>query len=136
MQFIVDCTTGSVRLTGGSISYEGRVEVCVNGTWGTVCDDFWGTADAQVVCRQLGYPTNNSVAYRRAIFGRGSGPIHLDDVACVGTESSLFNCGYTSYHNCSHHQDAGVRCIVSKLKQNFESLIIIYRLYFWKYSSC
>ena len=47
------CNNSDVRLVNGFSDYEGRVEVCLNGVWGTVCDDSWSTNDAKVVCRQM-----------------------------------------------------------------------------------
>ena len=34
---------------------EGRVEICIDGVWGTISDDGWSTVEAQIACRQLGF---------------------------------------------------------------------------------
>ena len=58
-----NCSDGDVRLIGGTASNEGRVEICINQAWGSVCystsryswRNSWDNNDAKVVCRQLGY---------------------------------------------------------------------------------
>ena len=50
------CNDGDIRLVGGDNQFEGRVEICLLGVWGTICDDFWGLQDARVACKSLGYP--------------------------------------------------------------------------------
>ncbi|XP_038046695.1 deleted in malignant brain tumors 1 protein-like, partial [Patiria miniata] len=98
-----------IRLVNGSTIYEGRVEVFVNGSWGTACSHSWDMNEAQVICRQLGYgPAINATGY--ATYGPGVGPIHLVHVYCNGSESSIFDCTSNYSEHCSHSEDAGVEC--------------------------
>ena len=53
------CADGDIRLRGGPNNSSGRVEVCKNKEWGTVNAYLWSSADARVVCRQLGFSTHS-----------------------------------------------------------------------------
>ena len=107
-----ECIDGAIRLVNGASQFEGRVELCVGSMWGTVCDDSWDDNDAMVACRQAGFLTEGATARRLAFFSQGTGAIVLDDLRCVGNESSLFNCPHSgvNIHNCVHAEDAGVTC--------------------------
>lgn len=52
---VVRCDEEDIRLIDGRTGLEGRVEICWNGFWRSVCDDKWSYREAQVVCRELGY---------------------------------------------------------------------------------
>ena len=123
-----------MRLADGSSHNQGRVEVCIAGRWGTVCDDGWSPYDALVVCRQLGYPSNGDkpslstikttisclITGARALRGTSftanfSLPIVMDAVACDSTEEKLTDCSHLNASRiraCSHQEDARVRCTI------------------------
>ncbi|NXA75964.1 WC11 protein, partial [Thryothorus ludovicianus] len=100
-----------LRVMGGEDECSGRVEMWHQGSWGTICDDTWDMADANVVCRQLGCGSAVS-ALSEAAFGEGNGPIWLEKVHCKGTELSLWDCPAKPLFgkNCDHKEDAAVNC--------------------------
>ena len=98
---------------------QGRVEVYVDGQWGTVCNDNWNLADGVVACQQLGYGTVYDTLRVHSFGSNENIPILVDNLACRGDESQIQDCpgifGNRS-HNCDHSQDAGLICIdASKL---------------------
>ena len=105
------CLTSSIRLVGGANDLEGTVEIYHNGSWGTVCDDFWDLNDGNIVCRMLGHVSSTSI-WGNAFFGEGNGEIILPDISCTGTESDLCQCSHSDhgYHNCAPSEAAGVTC--------------------------
>lgn len=107
-----------VRLRGGAMIGEGRVEVLKNGEWGTVCDDHWDLTAATVVCRELGFGSAKE-ALTGARMGQGMGPVHMNEVQCSGFEKSLTECRFNREStDCSHEEDAAVRCHVPEMGFN------------------
>ncbi|XP_072043678.1 uncharacterized protein [Amphiura filiformis] len=106
-----------VRLRGGSASHEGRVEIFYPsfGDWGTICDDYWGFKEAYVICRQLGFEGVLSSHTRQ--FGKGDKYTWLDNVRCIGNETSIDECWHQGWweDNCYSYQNVGVVCQPAKL---------------------
>ncbi|XP_077202293.1 neurotrypsin-like isoform X4 [Paroedura picta] len=102
---------GSIRLVGGPVPNEGRVEIYHSGDWGCVCNDGWTGVTAQVACRQLGFRGPARLG-SEGEFPPGQGFIMLDDVSCVGPERSLLDCSHSQWgqHDCSHEEDVGIHC--------------------------
>ncbi|KAM6037273.1 LOW QUALITY PROTEIN: antigen WC1.1-like [Chlamydotis macqueenii] len=98
------------RLLNGSTACEGRVEVQVLGTWGTLCATHWDLLDAHVLCRHLGCGSAESIP-RGGHFGNGTSPIWRDSFH-NGTEAHLGQCPVTALgaSPCSHENYAAVIC--------------------------
>ena len=65
--FNVHCEHGSLRLVNGNSTNQGRLEICINFVWGTVCHNSFDTNDAKVVCRQLGYEVDGGQSENKNI---------------------------------------------------------------------
>ena len=146
---VVVCEYGELRLVDGTTDLEGRVELCINETWGTVCDGGWSTFDAIVACRQLGYQPAGAVPLYNAAFGAGTGQIWIDDILCNSRESRLIDCpngGIGTIDFCNgHNDDAGLRCLegawllsdyILGSYEVYIPILFLYRLCEWSSETC
>ncbi|NXI20699.1 C163A protein, partial [Irena cyanogastra] len=110
----VTCTDAvQLRLAGGSSPCAGRVEVKLQGHWGSVADEHWDMEDAEVVCQQLGCGSASRAYSARDRFGVGDGLVSLALVDCSGSEATLWDCeirAWGPYNGSSHDWDAAVVC--------------------------
>uniref|UniRef100_A0A8D0GGR1 Lysyl oxidase homolog n=1 Tax=Sphenodon punctatus TaxID=8508 RepID=A0A8D0GGR1_SPHPU len=104
---------------------EGRIEVFYNHEWGTICDDDFTLANAQVLCRHLGFVTATGWTHS-AKYGKGVGRIWLDNVNCGGSEKSILDCKSRGWGNsdCTHEEDAGVVCRDERIPGFVDSNVI------------
>ena len=125
-----NCQNGDVRLVGGTFVAEGRLEVCTNGIWGSVCGTGFNTIDAYVVCKELGLGLSGNFKYHDIVlfkdtpiisepvfntssfFGDGDTPISFSEVNCRGFESSIVECSSKKYgeFTCSRDNLVGIIC--------------------------
>lgn len=107
-----------VRLVGGRVPEEGRVEVRFGNRdeWGDICADGWSLIEANVICKQLDLGYANE-AYQTDFFGGSNGTkVLLSGTECIGNETKLAQCKfdgfgrYTKCHDNKHHV-AGVSCV-------------------------
>eukprot|EP00058_Branchiostoma_floridae_P003918 XP_002589406.1 hypothetical protein BRAFLDRAFT_77850 [Branchiostoma floridae] len=109
---VVCIEKSAVRLTGGHVPWEGRLEFRPGekSDWGAVCNTGWTEAGAGVVCRQMGY-TGGVTSSGPADIGEGSENIWLGDVTCSGNETNILSCGFSwEPSDCDHTQDVHVIC--------------------------
>ena len=119
---------------------EGRVEICLNNAWGTVCNYLFDNLEADVVCRQLGIAEGGKtnmclfltlvfklfpmhVAHKNSmVYGAGSGPIFLDGLDCKGEETTLLECNPqpNRVFICTHDHDVGVFCESKNMRSTTE----------------
>ncbi|NXJ21181.1 C163A protein, partial [Dicrurus megarhynchus] len=109
----VTCTDAvELRLVGGGSPCAGRVEVKLQGRWGSVGDYNWDMEDAEVVCQQLNCGSAAGAYFALDHFGAGDGPVSLAMVDCNGYESTLWDCEIRGWgpYDTVHYWDTAVVC--------------------------
>ncbi|KAJ8026635.1 Neurotrypsin [Holothuria leucospilota] len=94
---------------------DGNVMVYYNGIWGSVCHDGWDMVDADIVCKELGYPDGVSSTFKKFDYYtlQQDSPIWLSDISCEGTEHYLADCqhdGWYDHVDCDHRFVINVNC--------------------------
>ncbi|XP_059476974.1 protein bark beetle isoform X2 [Neocloeon triangulifer] len=112
-----DTSAVPVRLLGGRTDREGRLQLKVNETWGTVCNYNWNMRAAEVACHQLGLVLNPDDWFLERADMPEAGtaePIVLANVQCLEDDLDVTACraeGLADFENsCSHENDVGLRC--------------------------
>ena len=123
------CVDDTIHLVGGRSVKEGRVQICHNGQWYSICSDNWSDmgAEADVICSTLGYSAELGQKFNVALlqekhidsfttvsvmasFDYESSPILPKDIKCFGYEPTLSNCIFTNYDPNKCQQVAGLIC--------------------------
>ncbi|KAK3097126.1 hypothetical protein FSP39_006614 [Pinctada imbricata] len=96
---------------------EGLVQVKINGTWGTICNQNIDNTEATVICRQLNF-TYGILSRNSDVTLISFGPVWIKGMYCKGSEENIFDCQLTglgensiNYPSCSNHRnDLAVKC--------------------------
>ena len=118
--FLKACSEGRIRLVGGN-DVAGRVEICHDGRWTSICDDRWDAADAKVTCRQLGYTSGR---LPHSGYEGTATNTWIQSFNCTGQEDMLVNCSSRDdngadiggWNRCVRQEDfASVKCFSGEL---------------------
>ena len=128
-----NCTTGDVRLAQNTTTntyLEGRVEICINNAWGTICrDSYFDRFDAELICSMFGQFNDSEIIDS---IGDCSGPIFIQKLDCSDEDTRLLECqrfsplGLVDGDVCNHMNDVSLRCIGKQWSCNGETLCLIW----------
>ena len=113
----------ALKLSGRKSLGAGRVEVYIEGAWGTIHQNNWGIEEARVVCRQLNFSDAEAALYRASAVWNLPRPFYseapqwLRNVNCTGKELSITHCNYQIRSMPNYGLDAGVICKVNEQRK-------------------
>ena len=88
----------------------------INADWDTpdlVCDDYFGSIDAQSACYTLGYYNGGSFGtYRKTDWWKYEIPFLMDNVDCESASTNFLSCS-SSAEDCGHHENVALTCNAS-----------------------